>query len=233
MNRRGRVGPALGDRLSVLLLTVFVCWTLAPASAATGQEPTPAEQPASWEKLDQRPAHGEQCIVCRAQIHEGDIFELRYKGRTFFVAAAMLDDFEADPDHYFHAMQARGGLFDEAAVDVPPMRTGWLYFGSYVLIGLLFAAACSYLALDKGLPAWGWFFAGLLLNVLALAAIATRKRQPGAHLEGAPAGLAKIPITLAPATCAHCGNSNHPSASACSDCGHALIPTVEPETARG
>lgn len=179
--------------------------------------------------LDQRPAEGEQCIVCRLPTQRGEIVEVRYKGRRFFVAAKMLSTFEADPETYFHAIQAHGGLFDEAAMETPPMKTGWLFFGLYVLTGLLAGAACSYAALDRGLPAWGWFFAGLAANVLAVAAVLTRPR--GAGGPAAP-GLAKIPITPSPVACGRCGEPNHPAAAACGYCGHTLAPAVEPETAR-
>lgn len=214
--------------VTVVWLAVALASPLLAQVRPSGSTSEPAGE---WEILDQRPAEGEQCIVCRLQIHEGNIVELRYKGRRFFVAAGMLDEFEADPDHYFEVLRPRGGLFDEEAMPTTPMRTGWLAFGAYVLIGLAFGAACSYVALDRGLPALGWFFAGVLVNVLALVAVRTRKPVPGA-LRGAPRGLTKIPATYAPRLCAGCGNPNHPSAPVCSGCGRKLTPTVEPETAR-
>jgi YHS domain-containing protein len=219
-------GTGRGALLAALIaLALFTA--LGPSVIVAQDDDTP--EPTRWEVLDQREAEGQQCIVCRQQIHEGDIVEVRYRGRTFFVAAKMLEEFEADPERYFRTLQARGALFDEAARDNPPMRTGWLGFGVYVMLGLLFGAACAYLALDRGLPAWGWFFAGLALNVLALVTVITRPREAGAP---AAAGLVKIPTTLTPTPCPHCGNTNHPSAATCSGCGHALEPTIEPETAR-
>ncbi len=188
--------------------------------------------PASWEMLEERPADGEQCIVCRQAIHEGEIIEVRYKGRTFHVAASMLEKFEADPDRYFHTLQARAALFDEAAMETPPMRTGWLMFGVYVLVGLVCGAGCSYIALNRGLPARGWFFAGLFVNVAALAAILMTKPVADGALAPPPPGLAKIPATLTPRACPHCGHTDHPSASICSSCAQTLEPAVEPETAR-
>lgn len=195
-----------------------------PASSET--ESTDAS--AAWVILDERRAEGEQCIVCRQAIHEGDIVEGRYKGRTVHVAESMLPEFESDPDHYFYPMQARAALFDEAAMETPAMRTGWLAFGLYVLVGLVFGAACAYLALERGLAAWPWFFGGLLFNVLALATLLIGK----ARVAAAPPGLVKIPTTASPRPCRACGNTNHPSASACSGCGATLEPTLEPETAR-
>ncbi len=122
-------------------------------------------------------------------------------------------------------------------METPPLETGWLVFGLYVLAGLLAGAVCSYVALDRGLPAWGWFFAGLAANVVAVAAVMTRGRAAGAT--GGPAGsglskpgMTKIPTTPSPVACGHCGERNHPAASACASCGHALEPAFEPETAR-
>jgi hypothetical protein len=198
------------------------------ARAATEGGPPP-EAPPAWVVLDQRAADGEQCIVCKLPIQAGEIVEVRYKGRRFFVAAKMLSRFEADPETYFHALQAHGGLFDEAAMETPPMRTGWLFFGLYLLVGLVAGAGCSYVAIDRGLPAWGWFFAGLAANVLAVGAVLTRARRAG--VAAAP-GLTKIPITHAPVACSACDEPHHPAASACASCGHDLVPTVEPETAR-
>ena len=202
--------------------------------AAAGQPTAGSDggDPRSWELLDQRPADGEQCIVCRVAVHEGDIVEVRYKGRTFFVAAKMLAEFEAHPEAYFHDLQAHGGLFDEGAMESPPIETGWLWLGLYILVGLVAGAACSYVALNRGLPAWRWFFAGLLVNVVALAAVLTRRGGADAPAAGLAPGLAKIPSTHAPVSCGECGADNHPAAPACSDCGHALRPTIEPETAR-
>ena len=215
------------------LVAVLLGALLAPA-AAPGQ-PTAGpdgRHPRSWELLEQRPAEGEQCIVCRVAVHEGDIVEVRYKGRTFFVAARMLAEFEAHPDAYFHDLQAHGGLFDEGAMESPPTETGWLWLGLYILVGLVAGAACSYAALNRGLPAWGWFFAGLLTNAIALAAVLTRPRGAAAPAAGLAPGLAKIPTTRAPIDCERCGAANHPAAPECSGCGHALSPAIEPETAR-
>ena len=216
-----------------LLLLVSLLLPLAAQAQSTDSPSPPLD---SWEILDQRPADGEQCLVCRIRIHDGDIVEIRYKGRTFFVAASMLEDFEANPERHFEVLQPRGGLFDEAAMQtpatgVPTMKTGWLIFGLYVLTGLIFGAACSYAALNRGRPALGWFVAGLLVNVLALAVVLTKSRLPGA-LHDPPAGLTKIPATHTPRVCPGCGDTNHPSAPACSSCNHQLQPTTEAETAR-
>lgn len=216
-------GPLTGLLAAALLVLLFAL----PAAGA--EDGGPGVEAATWEILDQRPADGQQCIVCRQAIHDGEIVELRYKGRTFFVAAKMLADFEADPDGYFVAMQAHGSLFDESALESPPMETDWLFFGIYGLLGIVCGAACAYLAVGRGLNGWAWFVAGLLTNVVALAVLLARK---GATVDDLPGGLRKIPSTADPVACGHCGHPNHPSAARCSDCGGSLQPHVEPEVAR-
>ena len=48
----------------------------------------------------------------------------------------------------------------------------------------------------------------------------------------APAGLAKIPQTKSPVACGACGALNHPSATACSQCGTAMSPQDQSEVNR-
>ncbi len=184
-------------------------------------------------ELDRRGGEGEQCIVCGQAIEGGEIVEIRYKGRTFHVAAKMLGDFEAEPDAYFQRLQARSALFDERAMEGRRAPKGWLWFGGYVLIGLVFAALCGYLAVSRSLSPLPWFFAGLAGNVAALAVLlATRRGDASALPAGVPAGLAKVPVTHAAMPCPGCSEANHPAASRCSGCGAALAPAFEPETAR-
>lgn len=104
------------------------------------------------EVLDERAGAGEQCIVCRQPIEGDPVVEARYKGRTFYVAKSMLSTFEADPEAYFRTLQARGGLFDEAALIEMGQEgsNAWLLFGVYILVGLVFAATTSYLAIARG-----------------------------------------------------------------------------------
>lgn len=195
--------------------------------AAASVEPV-----AEWEILEQRAADGEQCLVCRKALHGGEVVEVRYRGRTFHVATSMLDEFVADPDRYFNTMEAHAALFDERAFDAPPTSNAWLYFGIWVLAGLVFGAASAYVAIDRGLPAVGWFFAGFLVNVLALAAVVSRTpRRPMAG-EERRSGLTKVSSTHTPRPCPACGASNHPAAAACSACGAPLEAAFEAETAR-
>ena len=210
------------------LLAAIVLATLLPAFLVAGDQDRGAETAPPVE-LEQRPGEGEQCIVCRQPIHDLEIVEVRYKGRTFHVAAKMLDEFTADPDLYFQKLQARSALFDERAMEGRQVSTGWLLFGGYVLAGLVFAALCGYLAVSRGLAPLPWFFAGLFGNVAAAAVLLITPRGDAADV---PAGLAKVPVTHFPLPCPRCGAPNHPSAAACSGCGAGLAPAVEAETAR-
>jgi hypothetical protein len=170
--------------------------------------------------LDQRPADGEVCIVCKQQVYGKDIVEIRCKGRSFHVASGMMGVFEADPRRYFVNLEARSGLFDERAIG-GFFGLGWLLAGVYVFVGLLFAAICGYLALARGHLPLPWFFAGLVGNVAGLAVLlATPRRQP-----------LPLSATRVPALCPRCGEPNHPAAPACGGCSATLVPTAEPETA--
>lgn len=215
------------------LAVALTCAGLWLATAAHSSDPEARDPAAPWTVLEVRAATGEQCLVCRQVIHDGEIVAVRYKGRTFHVAESMLAHFESDPESYFQSLEAHSALFDESAAEGPPMRTGWLWFGLYVLGGLVSAALCGYLALGRGLPALPWFAAGLLVNVLAVAALLTsRRRDTSALPAGVPPGLSKIPTTRSPVRCASCGGANHPSARRCGACGGDLSPEIESEAKR-
>lgn len=203
-----------------------------PANAGGATDATLAAD-TPWTVLDRHPGAGEQCLVCGQRIWDLEVVALRYKGRTFHVAAPMMADFEAAPERYFRQLQPRAALFDEAQVRERPMASGWLAIGLYVLIGLVCGALTAYLAVARERPPLPWFFAGLLVNVVAPAALLTLPRGAAGDLPaGIPAGLAKVPTTRAPAPCPACGSLNHPAADRCSRCGAALTPTAEAETAR-
>jgi len=175
---------------------------------------------------------GEQCIVCGQRIFGEDVVEVQYKGRTFYVGAPLLEEFERDPQQYFAKLQARSALFDESALPARRMSFGWLWFGVYVLAGIVSAAIAAYVAVGKARPALPWFFAGLFGNVVAVVAVVVAPRRDASALPaGIPRGLRKVPTTRTPRPCPACGASNHPSAAACSACGAPLSPTVAAETA--
>ena len=211
---------------SSLLIALFAAGPLCAAATDPSGE-------GSWTVLDQRPAAGEQCLVCRQAIHDGDIVELRYKGRRFHVADKMMADFESDPESYFSDIELHSALFDESAMDAPSMASGWLLFGLWVLVSLTTGALCAYLAIGRGKPPVVWFFAGLLLNVVGVVAVLASGRGETSRLVGgAPDGLTKIPSTHAPRRCPGCGATNHPAARRCSACATNLEPSIQAETAK-
>jgi len=219
------IGLPLAVSLAVSLL-IGTPVTAQPQTSSATEAPAIAE-------LDRRSGEGEQCIVCDQAIQGDEIIEVRYKGRSFYVAAVMLGELEDDPDQFFKKLQARSALFDERSMEGRAMSTGWLLFGVYVLVGLVCAAICGYLAINRSLAPIPWFFAGLLGNIAALAVLLATPRAASSPLPaGIPAGLAKVPLTHAPIPCGHCATTNHPAASSCSGCGNALKPTFEPETVR-
>ncbi|MCZ6653262.1 MAG: hypothetical protein O7D91_09580, partial [Planctomycetota bacterium] len=180
-----------------------------------------------------QPGQGEQCLVCGLPIRDAKAVYVRYKGRLFAVKEQLLDKFAADPDRYFSQLQVLGALFDERAPAATPLRQVWLFLGLYVLAGLVAGGACGYLAVCKGLPPARWFFAGLVVNIGALAALlCMHKSRDFAAPAGIPAGLCKVPTTYAPVYCPGCGAENHPATGACSDCGAAMQPSVTAETDR-
>lgn len=212
----------------VFAAAVLTMAGLFPGAAA--QEKSPEEERVI---LERRPGEGERCIVCKQQVHGADVLEIRYKGRRFFVKAAMLEDFDADPPRYFQDLQARSGLFDERAVGGGRVSVGWLALGGYVVVGLVFAALCGYLAIGRGLAPLPWFFAGLAGNVAALfVLLVTPRGDLEALPAGVPAGLAKVPVTRRPVPCPGCGTANHPAATECGGCRRPLTPSVVAETAR-
>ncbi len=217
-----------------IAIAVAMTVTMACTAVAVDVESGQTSEQAGWVVLDQRPGDGEQCLVCRKRVYDEDVVEIRFKGRTFFVGKPFMGDFEADPARYFARIQARAALFDEDALRaVRPMAFGWLWFGGYVLAGLLCSASCAYIAVCKGLTPLRWFFAGLFGNVAGLGLVMFVPRGDAATLPaGIPVGFAKVPTTRAPAACPSCGVANHPSAARCSDCHMALTPTVAAETGR-
>ncbi len=233
--------PVMALRSAILLSALLLGAALLGAGPWTGvafAEQVPIDGVALPDspvlsELERRPGEGERCIVCAQQIHGDEIVEVRYKGRTFFVAGKMLDELASNTDTYFQQLQAQSALFDERSMEGRQMSFGWLLFGGYVLLGLIFAALCGYLAVGRSLAPLPWFFAGLVGNLAALIVLLATARGDSTVLPaGIPAGLAKVPTTRTPVTCSECDASNHPSAAVCGGCGRTLSPTVQAETAR-
>ncbi len=232
---------------------VLAFWTcIAVPGNARVVAATASPSPAAPARLDQEP-----CIACGGAVDADAIHEI-YRGRTVTVCSAGCGDYWKDhKDELFTKLQARGALFDEGAVangggaDVErrdanatgasrpdtvaqgSLFSGWMWFGCYVVVGLVGGAICSYVALGKGLAPVPWLLAGLAFNVGAIVAVLRCPRGDLSALpHGVPGGLAKIPTTHAPVACGQCGGANHPTARACVSCGTALDGAVESESAR-
>jgi hypothetical protein len=177
--------------------------------------------------IEERTGRGEQCLVCGQRIYDSAIIELRYKGRRFHLAASMLEDFEQSPDIYFRQLQAHSGLFDETAITTPGLSKGWLYLGCYVVLGLISAALCGYIAIGRGLAPIPWFFAGLAGNVAALGLL---HLAPRGDASGVPKGFAKASRTPLPLPSPACGSANHPAAAAWPAGGALRHPPSHPAT---
>jgi YHS domain-containing protein len=181
------------------------------------------------------------CIVCDAPAPAGAL-TTDYRGRRVTVCNETCKaTFLGDPDEYFSRQahrDARGALFDEHAPanQTPQDRSlvsGWMWFGLYVVAGLVCGAAAAYVAMSKGIAPLPWLFAGLALNVVGLALVVAKPRGDLSRLpQGVPAGMAKIATTYAPAKCPKCGAENHPSARSCIACGAVLTARVESEATR-
>jgi hypothetical protein len=147
----------------------------------------------------------------------------------------MVDTFLADEERYFAAKQPRAALFQEelaAPVGVAQggISWGWFLFGLYVLLSLVFAGLSGYRAVSRGLQPIPCFFVGFFFNAFGYFYVLTRASLVA---RGAiPAGLVKVPATLAPQKCPRCGSDNHPAARKCSGCGGVLQPLLQSDVAR-
>ncbi len=171
--------------------------------------------------------------VLAEPVGEGDVCIVHRGRRVSLHADGCVAAWKASPEALFASLQPRGALFEEPEGPSLPLRGGWLLFACYVVLGLVAGAACAYVAVARALRPLPWFFAGLVANVLALGVLLTRPPGDASALPaGVPPGLTKVPTTRRPARCPSCAGENHPSARACAECGAALAPAVDPETAR-
>lgn len=207
------------------LTCALVMFAVAPVSVAQGQDAT---EPSN----DVAHGDGEECIACQTAI-TGPIQTVLYEGRRVHLHQGhCVDDWLGNTDTLFARLEARGALYDEHAVRGSGLGPGWLFFGVYVLAGLVFGAACSYLALGRGMNAVQWFALGFVFNIGALIGVMLRGGgDTSAYPSGIPPGLRKIPMTRMPRSC-DCGAPNHPSARICSACGSALTTSIQSEVAR-
>lgn len=174
---------------------------------------------------------GALCVVCGKAVHAHDrMYLIRGQRVAVHEPGSPCDTaFREDPRRFLAALQPRGAFLGGA----PAQGAGfaWFYLGIYVLVGLVFAALCGQLALERGHPQLQWYLAGFFLSLLAYGALRARPARALLAPAGVPAGLGKISSTYAPSHCA-CGAENHPSAKQCSTCGAELQPQVVSEVAR-
>lgn len=99
------------------------------------------------------------------------------------------------------------------------MASSYFLGGLYVLAGLVFGGLCAQKAVQKGLSAVGWFFAGLFLLAPSYAVLVLCRCGQAQSLDK----------TRPPLACAGCGTLHHPSARRCSGCGAELEPAAPSE----
>ena len=157
------------------------------------------------------------------------ITQYRYKGRRFFICARCDITFAAKPTALLTALEMRSVLFDEQSITEQAVSSLWLWLGIYVLVGLVCAATCGYIAIGQSRSALGWFSAGLMVNFLAVLIVICKSNKQAVP---PPRGLVKLPTTHTPVTCPQCHQPNHPCATTCTACGGTLTPHTESELAR-
>jgi hypothetical protein len=205
-----------------------------PSETTSGAHQIPA-QPASQlivngkvlgEEVPPRP--GEICVVCKRPIGTEGVTYL-VKGQRFPLhVPACYEKFRKNPQAYLAALQPHGAFLG-AGGEGQNLSLAWFLAGLYVLVGLCFGALCAHHALSSGRKPAAWFAAGLALNALGYLWLLTRPKL-GVHTpSGAPEGLGKVSVTLAPQPCPSCGRMNHPAADRCADCGGKLKPAVNSE----
>ncbi|MBL8840306.1 MAG: hypothetical protein JNL90_02130 [Planctomycetes bacterium] len=206
-------------RRAVVALALVIGHLVVPCAARldAAQQRSPPEAGA--------PASAERCIACGGAASGT---ALVHRGRAVALCSpACAAAWDVNHEQLFAEQQARGALFDESATAAPDERSlfsGWFWFGSYVVVGLLAGAAAAYGALSKGLAPLPWLLAGLAFNVFALLRLWRVPRGDLSQVPGGmPAGLGKIPLTHAPVACPDCGGMNHPNARACVGCGAARV----------
>jgi hypothetical protein len=220
---------------AVLLLLVYSQWLLAARVPAAGGEEQ--QSVASSGQATQIFAHqvppkpGEICQVCNKPIGPDDVVYL-VDGQRVPVHRRDCDaQLHANPTKYLAKMKPRGALLDASSVSAQASY-GWLYFGFYMLAGLVFAAVAAHRAFHVGRRPLVWLALGLVGNLPAYAVLLALPKREVRALAGIPAGLGKIASTYSPQACPQCGAENHPSARECSACGTKLNPTLESEAAR-
>ncbi|MFQ5865849.1 MAG: hypothetical protein ACE5IW_11530 [bacterium] len=180
------------------------------------------------------PKSTERCILCGVLLTQDDVV-LIIRGRRVPLKYVMVDSFLQYQEKYFAQLQPKGALFQEnleAPVGVAQggISFGWFLFGLYVLVALIFSGLSGYTAVSKGLKPIPHFSIGFVFSAFGYLYVLTRPAK--VHKGEVPTGLVKVPTTHAPVPCPKCGNTNHPAAKHCADCGSELKPLFRSEAER-
>ncbi len=250
MQRRMRLCPmegfsrrrwgAFGARLVLCLILAAFATPAALAQAEktpapAAQEPArpPDEVVVNPTTVGKRvpPQPGDICVQCNHPIDKDDVvYEVRGQ-RIPLHRAEMKTDLRAQLAALLAQAEPRGAFIGAQSNQAALSRV-WFLIGVYILVGLVFGALSAHRALQAGRNSFGWFLAGLLLNLAAYVALLTRPKLAVEAPAGVPAGLRKIAATYAPQPCGKCGTLNHPTAAACIGCGAHLEPKTTSEVAR-
>jgi hypothetical protein len=230
-----RAGIALTGAVLLLLLAFSAQLLLAqaPPPGREGQAQSDVLSREAGQILAHRvtPRPGEICVVCNKPIGANDLVYL-VGGQRVPVHRVNCDaQLHADPSKYLAKLKPRGALLDASSVSVQTSYD-WLYFGFYVLAGLVFGALAAHRAFHVGRRPLAWLALGLLGNLPAYVVLLVLPKRQVRALAGIPPGLGKIASTYAPQACPNCGAENHPSARECSACRAKLNPTMQSEAAR-
>jgi hypothetical protein len=171
---------------------------------------------------------GETCITCGKPITKNDVTYMVDGQRVPAHKGKCLGALAAKPVEWLSKLKPRGAFLDATAAKVG-LSSGWLFFGSYMLLGLIFGALAAHRAFSVGRDPLSWLVIGFLTNIFGFAILLALPRQEVHALGGVPAGLTKVAATYAPESCPACGAENHPSARVCSGCGGALAPRIVSE----
>jgi hypothetical protein len=174
---------------------------------------------------------GEICVTCGKPITKDDVTYMVDGQRVPVHKGACVGALAAKPAEWLNKLKPRGAFLDAGAATLG-LSSGWLFFGSYILLGLIFGALAAHRAFGVGRDPLAWLAAGFVTNVIGYTILLSLPRQEVHALAGVPTGLGKVASTYSPEACPACGAENHPSARICSGCGGALAPRVVSDVQR-
>ena len=122
-------------------------------------------------------AHGEDCIVCGAELDgvEGS-FALEIRGVRIPISTKHFEALLRDPQHYIAQLSGGRPVFSERPrrANTPPTMLG---MGLLVLGSLAFGGLAAFGAYRKGLAPGPWFLVGILANVVSLFLLSMQKTE--------------------------------------------------------